>query len=117
MTALILIKEGGLLEVLGCFSPVALVVNLPSFLIQLIFKPQIISNHRDKLAIRGFSSIILDSVSKVRIERIHVASVPRDLDGVAYRALNAARSSLIFLCNRRVEYFGDTVDYVTVLYR
>jgi len=53
------------------------------FLIQLIFQPQIIRNHGDKLTIRGLTAIILNRISKIGIERIHVPSVPRDLDGVA----------------------------------
>ena len=39
-------------------------------LVKLVFQPQIIGYHRNKLAIRGFSSIILDSVAEIRIEGI-----------------------------------------------
>jgi len=47
--------------------------------IHLILKPQIIGNHRNKLAIGGLASVILDGISKITVQRIHVASVPRDL--------------------------------------
>ena len=50
---------------------------------ELIFQPQIIRDHGNKLRICGLSSVILNGVSKIRIERIHVASVPRHLDGMA----------------------------------
>ena len=72
-------------------------------LVQFVFEPQIICNHRDKLAICGLSAIILDGISKVRIQRIHVASVPRDLDGVADGALHARSGGLVFL--------GDNLDF------
>ena len=38
--------------------------------IHLIFQPQIIGNHRDKLAISRLSSIILNGISKIGIEGI-----------------------------------------------
>ena len=67
------------------------------FLIQFVFEPQIICDHRDKLAICGLSSIVLNGISKVTIQRIHVASVPRDLDRVADSISNQLASSLLFL--------------------
>ena len=57
---------------------------------KFVFKPQIISNHRNKLAIRGLSTIILNGISKIGVEGIHIPSIPRDLDGVADGALDAA---------------------------
>ena len=62
-------------------------------LIQLIFKPEIIRDHRDEFRIRGLSTIVLDGVPKVTIQRIHVAAVPRDLDGVADFINNSLGSS------------------------
>ena len=41
-----------------------------SLLIHLILQSQIIRYHRNKFRIRGFSSIILDSVAEIRIEGI-----------------------------------------------
>ena len=52
-------------------------------LIQLILESEVVCDHRDKFRIRGLSAIILDGISKVTIQRIHIASVPRDLNGVA----------------------------------
>ena len=86
-------------------------------LVQLIFKPEIISYHCDKFRIRGLSSVILNGISKIRIERIHVASVPSYLDGVAYCTLDTACGGLVFLRNGRVEDFRDAVDDVTVIDR
>ena len=72
--------------------------------IQLILQPQIISDHRNEFRICGFTTIILDCISKIRIKRIHVASIPRDLDSVADGALDAAGSGLVFLCHGGVEH-------------
>jgi len=83
--------------------------------IQLVFKPQIISYHGDKLTISRFSSVILNGIPKIRIQRIHVASVPRDLNSMTNGTLDAACGGLIFLRNRRVENFRDRINYVRVL--
>ena len=82
---------------------------------EFVFKTKIVGNHGNKLTIRGLSTIILDSVSKVRIECIHIASIPRDLDGVADGALDAACGGLVFLCDARIQYLRDAVDYVRIL--
>ena len=60
--------------------------------IQFIFKSQIIRDHGDKFRIGGLSSIILDGVSEIGIEGIHVTSVPRDLDGVEAELVKACES-------------------------
>ena len=59
-------------------------------LVQLILQPEIIRYHRNKLRICGLSAVVLDGVAKVAVQRIHVASVPRDLNGVADGTLHAA---------------------------
>ena len=51
--------------------------------IQLILEPQIIRDHRNEFGIRGLSAVVLNGITKVRVQRIHVAAVPSDLDGVA----------------------------------
>jgi len=88
-----------------------------SYLIHLIFKSQIIRNHGDKLAIRGLSSVILNGVSKVRIEGIHVAPIPSDLNCVSDCSLDTARGGPVFLCHGGIQDFCDTVDDVAVIYR
>ena len=86
-------------------------------LIHLILQPQIVSDHRDKLAISGLSSVILNGVAEIRIERIHVTSVPCDLDCVADGALDAACGGLVLLCDGGVENFCNTIDNVVIIYR
>ena len=50
---------------------------------QLVLEPQIVRDHGNKLRIRGLSSVVLDRVSKIRVQCIHVAPIPRRLDSVA----------------------------------
>ena len=79
-------------------------------LIQLILQPQIIRYHRDKLAIGGLTAIVLDCVTKIRIQRIHVASVPCDLDGVADGTLHAGGCGSVLFGDSWVEHLGDGID-------
>ena len=51
--------------------------------IHLILQPQIIRDHGDELGICGLAAVVLYRVTEVGIERIHVAAIPRDLNGVA----------------------------------
>ena len=83
--------------------------------IQLILQPQIIRYHRNKLAVGGFSAVVLNSISKITVQCIHVASVPRDLDGVADGTLHAAGRGGILFGDGRVEHLGDRIDNIAVL--
>ena len=49
----------------------------------LAFEGQIIGDHRDKLAIRGLALDAADGVAEELLQRLHVAAVPGDLDGMA----------------------------------
>ena len=86
-------------------------------LIEFVLESEIVSYHSDKLAIRGLTSVILNGVSKVRIEGIHVAPIPSDLNCVSDCSLDTARGGLVFLCHGGIQDFCDTVDDVAVIYR
>ena len=86
-------------------------------LVQLILQPQIIRDHCNKFRICGLSAIILNCIPKIRIKRIHVTSIPRDLNGVADSTLDTRGSSLIFLRNGGVENFCYTVYHVAIFNR
>ena len=83
---------------------------------KLVFETEIISYHRNEFRICGLTSIILNSVAEIRIERVHVAPVPRDLDGVADGSFDSRRCGLVFLCDGGVENLGDRVDNLAVVY-
>ena len=59
----------------------------------------------------------MNGISEIRIQSIHVASVPRDLDGVADGSLDTARGGLVFLRNGGVENFCYTVYHVAIFNR
>lgn len=80
-------------------------------------KSEVIRDHGDEFAICGFTAVVLDSVAEVRVECVNVTSIPCNLNGVAYGALNAACRGLVFLGDRGVEYLGDGIDDVAVFYR
>ena len=48
----------------------------------LAFEGKIVSDHGDKFAVGGFSLDAAHSVAEEALERLHVAAVPRDLDGM-----------------------------------
>ena len=83
---------------------------------KLVFETEIISYHRNEFRICGLTSIILNSVAEIRIERINIPSVPRDLDGVADGTLDAAGGGLIFLRNGGVENLCNRVYNLAVVY-
>ena len=70
--------------------------------IHLVLESEVVGDHGDEFGIRGLAAVVLYRVAEVGVERIHVAAIPRDLDGVADGALNAARGGLILLCDARV---------------
>ena len=52
-------------------------------LVQLISESEIIRYHCDKLAVCGLAAVVLHGVAEIGVEGVNVASVPRDLNGVA----------------------------------
>ena len=84
---------------------------------KLVFETEIISYHRNEFTICGLSAIILNSVAEIRIERIHVASVPRDLNGVTDGSFDSRRCGLVFLRYGGVENLCNRVDNLAVIYR
>lgn len=67
----------------------SLKLSAPTESIQLILQPQIVGYHRNKLRIRGLSAVVLDGISKVAVQRIHISPIPRDLDCVPDGSFNS----------------------------
>ena len=79
-------------------------------------QPHLISYHRDELRVGGFSAQVMDGIAEVAIEGIHIAPVPRHLNGVADGPLHAAGGGAVFLGNLRVQAFGDRIDIVRLIH-
>ena len=55
---------------------------------------QAVGDHGDELGIRGLALDVRHGVAEKLLQHLDIASVPRDLDGMADCALNAAGSGI-----------------------
>ena len=81
-----------------------------------LIQPHFVSDHRDELRIGGLAPQIVDGIAEVAVEGIHIAPVPRHLNGMADGALHAAGSGAVFLGNFRVEALGHSVDVLRLVH-
>ena len=79
-------------------------------------QPHLISYHRNKLTVGGFTPQVMDGIAEVAVEGIHISSIPRYLDGVADGALYAAGGGTVFLGNFRVQALGHGVDVLRLVH-
>ena len=81
-----------------------------------LIQPHLVSNHRDELAVGGFSAQVMDGVAEVAVEGVHIAPVPCHLDGVADGALHPAGGGAVFLGDFRVQTLGHSVDILRLVH-
>ena len=79
-------------------------------------QPHLVSDHRNELAVGGLAPQVVDGIAEVAVEGVHVAPVPRHLDGVADGALHPAGGGTVFLGDLRVEAFGHSVDVLWLVH-
>ena len=79
-------------------------------------QPHLVSDHCNELAVGGFSAQVMDGVAEVAVEGIHIAPVPRHLDGVADGALHPAGGGAVFLGDFRVQTLGHSVDVLRLVH-
>ena len=79
-------------------------------------QPHFVSYHRDELRVRRLSPQIVDGVAEVAVEGVHIAPVPRHLDGMADGALYPAGSGAVFLGDFRVQTLGHGVDVLRLVH-
>ena len=58
----------------------------------------------------------MDGIAEIAVEGVHVATVPRHLDGVADGALHAAGGGAVFLGDFRVQTLGHGVDILWLVH-
>lgn len=80
----------------------------------LFIQADLIADHCDELAVRGFSSQVVDGIAKVAVQGIHIAAVPGDFNSVADGALHAGSRGGVALGDFRVKALGYSVDIVMV---
>ena len=79
-------------------------------------QPHFVSDHRDEFAVGGLAPQVVDGIAEVAVEGIHIAPVPRHLNGMADGPLHAAGSGTVFLGNFRVEAFCHSVDVLRLVH-
>ena len=75
-----------------------------------LIQPHLVGDHRNKFAVRGLAAQVVDGVAEVAVQSVHIATVPRHLDGMADGALHTAGRRSVFLGDFRVQAFGHSVD-------
>ena len=81
-----------------------------------LIQPHLVGYHRDELRVRWFSAQVVDGITEVAVEGVHVSPVPRHLDGVADGALHPAGGGAVFLGDFRVQTLGHGVDVLRLVH-
>ena len=79
-------------------------------------QPHLIGDHCDKLRVGGLAAQVVDGVAEIAVEGIHIAPVPRHLDGVADGPFHPAGGGAVFLGDFRVQALGDGVDVLRLVH-
>ena len=77
---------------------------------------QPVGNHRDKFTVCWFALDARDRVAEVILQGFDVTAVPRDLDGVADRALDAAGRGHVALGDFGIKPLGHGVDVLRLVH-
>ena len=78
---------------------------------------KLVSYQGNEFRIGRFSLGIADGIAEKSLQGIQVASVPGHFDGVADSTLDTAGGGLECFCHLGVQYLGDSVDDIHVVYR
>ena len=81
-----------------------------------LIQPHLIGYHRDELRIRWFSAQVMDGITEVAVEGVHVSPVPCHLDGVADGALHPAGGGAVFLGDFGVQALRHRVDVIRLVH-
>ena len=81
-----------------------------------LIQPHLIGYHCNELAVGGLSAQVVDGVAEVAVQRVHIAPVPRHLDGMADGALHPAGGGAVFLGDFRVQALGHGVDVLRLVH-
>ena len=92
----------------------AIVTYLPHPL--SLIQPHLVGDHRNKLRVGGLAPEVMDGVANVEVEGVHIAPVPRYLDGVADGTLHPAGGGAVALGDFRIQALGDGVDVVRLVH-
>ena len=80
-------------------------------------QPHLIGDHRNELAVGGLAAQVVDGVAEVAVQGVHIAPVPRHLNGMADGALHPAGGGAVALGDFRVQALGHRVDILRLVHR
>ena len=80
---------------------------------RLQLKLELVCDKGDELTVRGFSLGIADGIAEKSLERIQIAPIPGDLDGVPDGPLHSGRGGLECFCHLGIQYLGDGIGVLT----
>ena len=104
---------GGVLSYfIYCFAEVERFLPHPLPFIQ----PHLIRDHCNELRVGGLSAQVVDGITEVAVQGIHIAAVPRHLDGMADGALHPAGGGAVFLGDLRVQALCHCVDVLRLVH-
>ena len=69
-----------------------------------------IRNHGDEFAVRRLALDVADRIAEKLLQRVEVAAIPRDLDGVADGPLHAGGGGAELLGHGGVQHLCDGID-------
>ena len=75
---------------------------------------QFIGNHGDELAVRGLAPRIVNGITEIRIQNIHITAIPSDFDRMANGAFHTGARGLVLLCHTRIKLFCHRIDNLRV---
>ena len=81
-----------------------------------LIQPHLVGNHCNELAVGGFSPQVMDGITEVAVEGVHIAPVPCHLDGMTDGALHPAGGGAVFLGDFRVQALGHGVDVLRLVH-
>ena len=84
---------------------------------RLQLKLQFVSNQGNKFGIRGFSFGVADGIAEKSLQGIQVATIPGYFDGMTDGPFHPAGGSLECFRHLGVQYLGDGVDHIHIVYR
>ena len=79
-------------------------------------QPHLVGDHRNELRVGRLAAQVMDGITKVAVEGVHITPVPCHLDGVADGALHPAGGGAVFLGDFRVQTLGHGVDVLRLVH-
>ena len=81
----------------------------------LHFQPQSVCNQCNKFRIGRLALMVIDGVAEQRINRIHLPTVPCNLNRMANGAFHTAGRGVAFFCDGRIQLLRDIIQHIHIV--